>query len=382
MIQAQRRFLPICLACTVVGLLIIRIHFTRDVSRGVRGQVRDAHSHPTLPPLTSTRVFASTSVMISETDFQTTSSSKPTEKTIPVTNPHEFGYIINNMDICKTDTSLEYVVYVHSAPANFDRRQIFRQTWARKDRFADFTSRLVFFIGATDNQEVQHKLLNESNLYRDIVQEDFKDTYRNLTYKGLAALKWFTNFCRNPTFLIKSDDDTYINIFRLIYLLKTKYLGIHRSIVCNVYDEHTMPVLRDPKTCLKWCVSYKEFKANTYPKYCSGSAFILSSDMAPDMFKTSLSTPFFWIDDVYVTGLLLKKLQNVTFIDESNGWDNDWSSGKEINIAANSTALVAMNVNTKDMANLWQYQLRNQNPEYFKMFKLREWKRYARINTI
>ena len=367
MIHARRRFLPICLACTV--LLIIRIHFTHDVSRGVRGQVRDAHSQLTLPPLTSTLVFASTSVVISETYFQTTTSSKPTEKTIPVINPHDFGYIINNMDICNTDTSLEYVVYVHSAPANFDRRQLLRQTWARKDRFADFTSRLVFFMGTTDNQEVQHKLLNESNLYRDIVQEDFKDTYRNLTYKGLAALKWFTNFCRNPKFLIKSDDDTYINVFRLIYLLKTKYLGIQRSIVCNVYTERNTSVLRDPKTCLKWCVSYKEFKASGYPKYCSGSAFILSSDMAPDMFNISLSTPFFWVDDVYVTGLLLNKLQNVTFMDESKGWE--WSSWNEIYIAANSTTLVTMNVNTSDMANMWQYQLRNQNPEYFKKFKLR-----------
>jgi len=78
-----------------------------------------------------------------------------------------------------------------------------------------------------------------------------------------------------------------------------------------------MPILRDPKTCMKWCVKQTELRGRTrFPQYCAGIGYIVSTSILPLLYNASKSTPFFWIDDVYVTGLLAKKLPaGVKYVD-------------------------------------------------------------------
>ena len=54
----------------------------------------------------------------------------------------------------------------------------------------------------------------------------------------------------------------------------------------------------------KWRVDPSEWPEDSYPTYCSGSAFILSTDVAVALHRVSYQVPFFWVDDFYVTGLL------------------------------------------------------------------------------
>ena len=88
-------------------------------------------------------------------------------------------------------------------------------------------------------------------------------------------------------------------------------------IICPLWPENTMPILRDPKTCMKWCVKRNEMRGRTrFPQYCAGIGFIVSAPLLPLLYNASKSTPFFWIDDVYVTGLLTKKLPaGVAYVD-------------------------------------------------------------------
>jgi len=55
-------------------------------------------------------------------------------------------------------------------------------------------------------------------------------------------------------------------------------------------------------------VSREEWPDNNYPTYCSGSAFLMSTDVAVAMHRVSYDVPFFWVDDFYITGLLPLKL--------------------------------------------------------------------------
>ena len=64
------------------------------------------------------------------------------------------------------------------------------------------------------------------------------------------------------------------------------------------------------------CVKYNEFPGRShFPRYCAGLSFIMSHDIIWEMYKASFSTPFFWIDDVYVTGTLTPKVKDIEFID-------------------------------------------------------------------
>ena len=87
-------------------------------------------------------------------------------------------------------------------------------------------------------------------------------------------------------------------------------------IICPLWKENSMPILRDPAKCMKWCVKYTEFPGKKYfPKYCAGLGFLMSKDMLPKMAAAAKTTPFFWIDDVYTTGLLAGKVPDVTYVD-------------------------------------------------------------------
>jgi hypothetical protein len=78
------------------------------------------------------------------------------------------------------------------------------------------------------------------------------------------------------------------------------------SVVCPLWKENTMPILRDPKDCMQWCVGENELPGRThFPQYCAGLGFVLSRELVLALYRASLSIPFFWIDDVYITGLLM-----------------------------------------------------------------------------
>ena len=226
-------------------------------------------------------------------------------KQVPV-NPHNFNYVINPRNVCE-GVDVFIISYVHSAPSHYKRRSAIRETWGDPRNFDEFVFRLVFLVGRPTDGNVQEALLMESDRYGDIVQEDFIDSYRNLTYKGIMGLKWVSQFCRRAAFILKTDDDIFVNIFNVashLQGLEKREGRVTKLLLCLVW--YRMKVVRDPKS--KWYLSRAEFKEDYFPTYCSGSAFMMSTDVAEQMYHASMETPFFWVDDFYVTGLLAKKV--------------------------------------------------------------------------
>lgn len=226
------------------------------------------------------------------------------KKLVPL-NPHWFQYTINPANIC-VGKDIFLLVYVHSAPNHFKQRMAIRETWGNSENFPGIMIKVVFLCGVVPEKLIQDALLMEADAYGDIIQENFVDSYRNLTYKGIMGLKWTSTYCRHARFLLKTDDDIFVNMFNLVAHLQsmTSHRGrVNRLLLCLVW--YHMKVMRDTKS--KWYLSPAEFKSDYFPTYCSGSAFVLTVDVAAAMFEASLRTQFFWVDDFYVTGLLAKK---------------------------------------------------------------------------
>ena len=40
----------------------------------------------------------------------------------------------------------------------------------------------------------------------------FQDTYHNLTLKTIMGLKWMSIFCPQAQYVLKTDDDIYVNV--------------------------------------------------------------------------------------------------------------------------------------------------------------------------
>ena len=150
-------------------------------------------------------------------------------------NPHPFHYVINPKEACAA-RDIFILIYIHSAPTHYRQRQAIRETWGDPRHHAGMAGggvspgggggkviKLVFLLGIVpDSPQVQDALLLEADAYGDIVQEDFVDSYRNLTYKGIMGLRWTSEHCAHARFLLKTDDDIFVNTFNLLAELRLR----------------------------------------------------------------------------------------------------------------------------------------------------------------
>ena len=112
-------------------------------------------------------------------------------------------------------------IAVVSAPANFERRDHIRKTWFNHLKDTHYHRNLVhfvgfaFFLGKTPDTDIQYQIKQEANLNKDIIQVDMIDDYYKLDQKAAALFNWIYNNCSAIDFLLKVDDDIYLNIRNL-----------------------------------------------------------------------------------------------------------------------------------------------------------------------
>jgi hypothetical protein len=107
-------------------------------------------------------------------------------------NRHDFKYIINPAEKICGDNQGEHLLLIAFVPisvGNFAGRQLIRQTWSNPLTIKNANMKLVFMLGNTVNSTLIKEVQFESELYDDIVQEDFVDAYKNLTLKTGFNLK-------------------------------------------------------------------------------------------------------------------------------------------------------------------------------------------------
>ncbi|KAL1513994.1 hypothetical protein ABEB36_003325 [Hypothenemus hampei] len=206
-------------------------------------------------------------------------------------------------DFCDNPSFL--VIICISSPQDFEVRQTIRKTWGKEKVVKGHNVSLYFLLGQTTDLDLQKNITEEYLQFRDVVQEQFHDKYNNLTIKSTMMLKLFTWKCQNSSsYLLKIDDDMYLNIPKLINELLTKNQTenlLMGSVICN-----SKPI-RTSKD--KWYAgpSYM-FPNNTYPTYISGTSYCMSGDVAQKLLKVALATPIFHLEDVYLTGICAKKI--------------------------------------------------------------------------
>ena len=61
-------------------------------------------------------------------------------------------------------------------------------------------------------QHIIFLIIGEQNIFRDILQDDFMDSYNNLTLKSIFTLKFFSDLGNQNLLLFKTDDDSFVHI--------------------------------------------------------------------------------------------------------------------------------------------------------------------------
>jgi hypothetical protein len=227
----------------------------------------------------------------------------------PVLNNVNFTYAINPIRNKCRDTNLFIVVV--SAPANYIQRKLIRTTWAAH---LIGSTRYAFLIGSTNRPKIQKKINNESSIYEDLIQVDMLDTYMNLTLKSVALLHWSFHFCSGARFILKCDDDIYINMRNLhvaIQQLPSKTPKVYGTAVTNL--KPLRPLINKSNQPAddsdKWIVNQEMWPWSTYPTYVSGGCYLIDSMAIGPLLAAAQTTPYFPFEDLYVNGLCARKAE-------------------------------------------------------------------------
>ena len=68
------------------------------------------------------------------------------------------------------------------------------------------------------------------------MQGDFLDSYRNLSYKNIMGKLWVSQFCEQAEFVVKTDDDQFIDLYEVTTNSYNNKLTTPRNVTPNLYN--------------------------------------------------------------------------------------------------------------------------------------------------
>ncbi|ODN04429.1 Beta-1,3-galactosyltransferase 1 [Orchesella cincta] len=291
--------------------------------------------------------------------------------------PYNDTLILNGLKFLGTTAGKEQrknafvVIVVTSLPGSEQRRSIIRETWGNK-AFEQYGATVVFFVGRPQSLETLAKLHEEVRRYQDLIVDDFTESYYALAIKTLRVMKYFQLHHPKSKFLVKTDDDVFVNVQNLVHYsysvnkemesrlrnqTSTSYFigGVIHSgrephtwnpfskwyapseVWNNVYDK-VVDVVESSKTSetselqlvhqskletKTVTVNTKSIDKTQYPPYAEGNFYILSDETVTAILKVSVNVPLYHLEDVYVTGVLATwvlgiEKENIPFISSSS----------------------------------------------------------------
>ncbi|GAA6222539.1 beta-1,3-galactosyltransferase 2-like [Lates japonicus] len=220
-----------------------------------------------------------------------------------------FPYIINEPDKCAENRPVPFLVLLIATEARkVEARNAIRQTWGNESVGPALGFIRLFMLGKNEGELgllQQRMLVAESQRHHDIIQQDFLDTYKNLTIKTLMGMNWVAMHCPRASYVMKTDSDMFVNTEYLIYKLLRPELKPKR----NYFTGNNMRGFAPNRNKnSKWYMPPELYPGDKYPTFCSGTGYVFSGDLARKIYRASLSIRHLHLEDVYV-GVCLAKLR-------------------------------------------------------------------------
>ncbi|CAL4060414.1 unnamed protein product [Meganyctiphanes norvegica] len=223
--------------------------------------------------------------------------------------PLQVQWVMPPPDPCTSGTPFIISIII-TGVKNREKRDRIRRTWGNQGLYNVTHIRVVFVLGQTLDNTTKEQLIQEQIQYNDILQYSAIDSYRNLTYKTLAGLRWVDDYCPDAPWVAKIDDDIQVNPFNLQKYLSKRLNEEATQIslpggIPRLIHGRLMTTLR-PWRQGKYVVSREEFPPDHYPPLTLGPAYILRNTAVGPLLTHSLNITMLWLEDVYLTGIVAK----------------------------------------------------------------------------
>lgn len=206
--------------------------------------------------------------------------------------------LINPM-VSEDAKSSVLLILVTSHPKNEKQRNSIRNAWAKNKNIS-----VYFSLGLVNNETLMDAVYNEGQEYNDMIVKNFTDTYDNLTKKTLSMLEWILENNMKNSYFLKTDDDNFINVPKLLEFLKTQN---HSKKQIIGYLAQKWKPIRTKNS--KYYLSPEMFKEKILPNFVTGPAYLMTMISVKDLYEESLKHNIIKLEDVFLTGIIANSLK-------------------------------------------------------------------------
>ncbi|KAF6364084.1 beta-1,3-galactosyltransferase 4 [Rhinolophus ferrumequinum] len=244
--------------------------------------------------------------------------------------------LIPNENACRGPAAPPFLlILVCTAPENLNQRNAIRASWGGQRRARGLRVQTLFLLGEPSarhpsSSSHENYLAQESAAQGDILQAAFQDSYRNLTLKTLSGLNWADKHCPMARYILKTDDDVFVNVPELVSELVRRggrWEQWERGTVPHTEAEvggdewegggptlenHPVPLLYlgrvhwwvrpSRKPGGKHHISEEQWPPTwgPFPPYASGTGYVLSASAVQLILKVASGAPPLPLEDVFV----------------------------------------------------------------------------------
>lgn len=210
------------------------------------------------------------------------------------------------------------LVAINSAATNLQQRQAIRETWFKWVKASNQS--ILFFIARPEDPFLLKELELENYYFNDIVllsvrvsfklaltefikqifpcePSILKETYYLLTFKTLSILHWSLSNCPNIRFLIKCDDDMFLNWPKL-----NAFLTENQNQTNTIIGKPNRDTKPNRDRFSRWFMPKELYELDYYPDFADGPIYILTADLLPRLLNATNEVKPIYLEDVYVTG--------------------------------------------------------------------------------
>lgn len=214
---------------------------------------------------------------------------------------YEHGFSQVGLDVCPNKgEQIRLLVLITSAPDHRDARLAIRQTWGHYGTRRD--TAIGFMLGRTQSAKLDGDLNAEHYMYGDLIRGNSLDSYNNLTLKTISMLEWVDTYCPLAKFVLKTDDDMFINIPKLV-----QFMDKHVNDTRHIYGRLAKKWKPIRNTKSKYYVSPQQYEPKYFPDFTTGPAYLITRDVIRDLYMYALNQTYLKLEDVYTTGIVSER---------------------------------------------------------------------------
>jgi hypothetical protein len=238
-----------------------------------------------------------------------------------IVHPHDYEFTLQpEIEVCsaseKNPGGEQYILilsFVIIGVEFFEVRNLIRNTWANRSLYDEYDMQVFFVVGFARDERVNELVRAEARIHRDILQENYIDSYHFMTAKIIGALKWASRFCRNTRFLLRINDDVVVNTKLMIEFFRANVKRaaedegrVFENLIMGKLNRKDA-VNREPGH--KFYMSHEEYNETRIVPYINGEFYMLTSDLAARYVNLSefVHWPPFsvWWEDLYMAMMSL-----------------------------------------------------------------------------